>query len=415
MKILTAYEIKQFLDLHVIGQDNVKQSLSVLLSNKTSNLELYRTTHYATLLLIGPAGVGKTVLLKTAAQYINAPLSRMSALSLLSGALINQQFHQSNCKLIAQELIERLIEFVISQKEKYWKQKYASNALQLSKDKVIEIISKLLAEDIEKIRKGLNKQRYDHIIIPIGSYYKDKIGSNLHMSVPEAIQFMKEHELEKALSMHDFSQEAIQEVQNNGILVIDDIDKLAINPFTNNTAMQNKQLEICQRQLTELLSGMEIQTKYGSVNSRGLMFVCMGHFNDTQISHLLPELQSKLLNISYCQSLTRDDMLLILTSIDNNLLTQYINMLKKMQLDVQLEFSAMEILCECAYRQNQTETNLGIIRLYSLIDKLFEPFFCHTHQYKTSLNNKTIYITAEYIDRLFNSKEEVMDYSRYIL
>lgn len=411
MKHFTAYELKQFLDIHVVGQDHVKQSISVLLSNKAMNNELYNTIHYSTLLLIGPAGVGKTILLKKAAEYIDAPLTRISALSLLS-----QHAQISNYTNI---IIEQLIDHTIKHKTLLCQQKYSTNALQLAKDKVIDILSKLLNEDRAKIRKNFNKQKYNQTIIPISSHYhyQDQLTNNTHMPVTAAIQFIQEKELEIMLSMHDFSHEAIHEVQLTGIVIIDDIDKLAVNPFTSNTSAQTKQLEICQRQLTELLSGIEIHTKYGTINSRGLVFVCMGHFNDTQISHLLPELQSKLLNISYCQSLTKDDMLLILTSIENNLLSQYIKMLKTLQLDINLDFDAIEALCDCAYNHNQTETNLGIIRLYSLIDKLFEPFFLHTQTYKNhaTSHSQSINITKEYILELFTNPEETYDYSRYIL
>lgn len=407
MKSFIANDIKQFLDAHVIGQDHIKQTLSVLLANKYTNPELYKTTHYATMLLIGPAGIGKTTIIKSVAKFLHAPLVRLSALSIIN----------TNYQEIFKQLMTNLIELVIAHREAYWREKYAANAIQLAQDKVIEIIAKILGEDIYKVRKGLNKQRYNHMIIPIGSYYKDKVGNNIHLPVSEAIKFIQENELEKVLSMHDFSHEVIQEVENTGIIAIDDIDKLASNPFSSHNIREMKQLEICQRVFTELLTGMSITTKYGQINTRGILFICMGHFNDTQVSHLLPELQAKLLNMSFCQSLTRDDMMLILTSIEGNLLQQYIGMLKKINIDVKMDFKAISAICECAYKLNQTETNLGIIRLYALIDKLFEPFFCYridiaqSQPYKT----KTMEITSEYIHQLFAEQEELCDYSRYIL
>lgn len=401
MKHFTANELIQFLNKHIIGQESAKQTLSVLLSNKYNKPDLYRQMNHSTMLLIGPAGIGKASLVKAAAKFLQTPIARISSLSLLDTHTLE----------VFERLITELIEGVISHKKAYWKNKYANNALQLSKDKIIEIISHITNDSIEKIRRGFNKNKYDSMIIPIGIYYKSKIGSNTHVTVSDAIMILQEQELEKMISLHDFAYEAINEAQSTGIIIIDDLDKLAINPFNTHNISYSRQLEICQKYITEFITGMTLSTKYGTINTRHLLCICMGYFNETHVTHLRPELQTHLMNIAYCHDLTSEDMLLILTTLDDTILHKYLEILQDKNIHITFDTDAMSALCDCAYKQNHTSTNLGIMRLYSLLDKLFEPFFC----YDAPAKPRYVTITTEEILAKFSTYEEIFDSSRYIL
>ncbi len=401
MKSFTANDIIHFLNKQIIGQEQAKQSLSVLISNKYNKPALYKQMNHSTMLLVGPAGIGKASLVKAAAKFLQSPIVRISALSLINAHIMD----------VFKNLVTELIEAVIDNKRSYWKEKYTSNAMELSKDKIIEIIAQMTNESADKIRKKFNKNKYNNLMIPIGIYYKSKLGSNTHVPVRDAITILQEHELEKMLSLHDFAHEAISEAQNTGIVIIDDLDKLAINPFNNHNISYSRQLEICQKHITEFITGIIISTKYGNLNTRHLLCICMGYFNETHVTHLRPELQTHLMNISYCHELTSEDMLLILTTLDETILHKYLEILKAKNIDVSLDIEALSALCDCAYKQNHTSTNLGIMRLYSLLDKLFEPFFC----YETPSKPKQLIISSAEILNKFSEQEEFFDSSRYIL
>lgn len=408
MSIQAVAQVIEYLNDYIIGQDYAKKSIATLLCNHyNSQLLEYSDKITKTLLLQGPPGTGKTLLMRTASRFFQAPYVHISALSLLNS------IQTGNVNTFLEQVMNKLIEVVIRNRTRHWKKKYLPNAKTLAQEKATEIIAQLLNMDISECRAKFEEHEYDDMIIPIQTYSSDNDKSNgilIHLPVLEAVNFMTEKELLRLLAVHDFKHEALEYAQKNSVLVFDNIDKLCIHHINDNNG-NGKELEFAQHVLVQLLDGMSILTKYGPINTHEMILMLTGSFINTTPDHLIPELHARINRVINVESLDKYDLVRILTESHESILQQYLQLGQISNLDLEISHEGIEFLCESAYELNETVQNLGIRRVYAMLDAILQPIF-QTND--VSIKTK-ITIDKPYIQMFFEKPQKKNDTYKYIL
>lgn len=400
---LTARQLIKELDLHVLSQEEAKACLANLVCNRLRMPDSSKIAKNA--LLYGPNGVGKTLLIKTTADYLQLPFLHLSALSL---------FEDPVSKSIP-NMMNKLINIVIKQRQEYWKEKYFPTAYELAVDKIAELILNRSthqdpSQTLSMIKQKLKDNAYENtdVKVPIASNELDMM---LHVPVDEALNLMTEKELGNLLNAHDFAYEALHEAEKCSIIALDDIDKICINPINNANMDYVQKLEVAQRRLIKLLEGTTVLTDYGSMDTHSIMFICCGTFSGSNINNLIPELQAHLSARACVYSLNKYDFLLILQVLDNGVLQEYQKLARLNGFDVVFVGQSLDLLAEYAFQLNSTEQNLGIRRLHLMLEFLFKTLLINADHYI----GQTVEIDENLIRNLFHKQEIKIDYKKYIL
>ncbi len=387
-------EIVSELDRYVIGQADAKKAVAIALRNRWRRQELPDDLREEVLpkniLMVGPTGVGKTEISRRLSKLSEAPFIKVEATKFTEVGYVGKDVEQ-----IIRDLIEISIALV---KEKKRKEVEAKSQLS-SEERVLDTLVGKSATPAtrESFRKRLRAGDLDDTVIEIavqdnpstpsfeipgmqggvgmvnigdifgkGSAGKKK---NKKMSVKESYEYIIQEESDKLIDQDQIIKEAKFSVENNGIVFLDEIDKVSARSERSGTDVSR---EGVQRDLLPLIEGTTVNTKHGPIKTDHILFIASGAFQLAKPSDLLPELQGRLPIRVELQPLTKQDFVRILKEPDNSLIKQYVALMKTENVELQFTDDGIEELAEISSQINSTIENIGARRLHTILEKVLE-------------------------------------------
>ena len=387
-------EIVSELDRYVIGQKDAKKAVAIALRNRWRRQELPPELKEEVLpkniLMVGPTGVGKTEISRRLSKLAEAPFIKVEATKFTEVGYVGKDVEQ-----IIRDLIEIAIALI---KDKKRKEVEAKSQL-ASEERVLDALvgNNATPATRESFRKRLRAGDLDNTIIEIsvqenpsmpsfeipgmqGGVGMISIGDILgkgmgakkkkkKMTVKESYEYFIQEESDKLIDQDQIIKEAKFSVENNGIVFLDEIDKVSARSERSGTDVSR---EGVQRDLLPLIEGTTVNTKHGPIKTDHILFIASGAFQLAKPSDLLPELQGRLPIRVELQPLTKEDFIKILKEPDNSFIKQYVGLIKTENVELQFTDDGIETLADISTHINSTIENIGARRLHTIIEKVLE-------------------------------------------
>ncbi|TPW22885.1 HslU--HslV peptidase ATPase subunit [Marinobacter nauticus] len=443
MSAMTPREIVHELNKHIVGQEEAKRAVAIALRNRWRRMQLDSSLRDEitpkNILMIGPTGVGKTEIARRLAKLADAPFLKVEATKFTEVGYVGRDVES-----IIRDLADMAVKMLREQEMK----RHEHRALDAAEDRILDALlppPRDFNEDSQRtnadsstrqlFRKRLREGELDdkeieidlrssgagvEIMAPPGmeemTSQLQSMFSNLSsdkrktrkMKVADAMKRVKDEEAAKLVNEEEIKQKAIQAVEQNGIVFIDEIDKVAKR--SENTSSDVSR-EGVQRDLLPLIEGSTVSTKYGSIRTDHILFIASGAFHLSKPSDLIPELQGRLPIRVELQALTPDDFKRILTEPDASLVQQYEALMGTEGVKLTFADDAIARIAEVAYKVNETTENIGARRLHTVLERLLESLSYDAGDQVTD----TFEVTADYVDEKLGELSEDEDLSRYIL
>jgi ATP-dependent HslUV protease ATP-binding subunit HslU len=463
---MTPREIVQELDKYIVGQDSAKKAVAIALRNryrrKMLSEDLRDEVYPKNIIMIGSTGVGKTEIARRLARLVKAPFIKVEASKFTEVGYVGRDVDS-----MVRDLVETSIRMVKS--DKY--EEVEDKAKQLAEERIVDTILPLprrknraaknpfefllggASEQSENddsfdarvyeveqkrqiIRQKLSRMELEQEIIEIeveesnpsfmevfsgsgveemGINLQDMFGSLIpkkrkkrRVTVEEAKKILTHEEAQRLMDMDEVYREAIKRAEQDGIIFLDEIDKIAGKDTSYGPDVSR---EGVQRDILPIVEGSTVVTKYGPVKTDHMLFIAAGAFHVSKPSDLIPELQGRFPIRVELESLTREDLRRIFTEPHNSLVKQYVALLETEKVHISFTEEAIDYIADMAYEVNTKTENIGARRLYTVMEKVLEDLLFDAPEHA----EETIEINKAYVAERLKKIVEDEDLSRYIL
>jgi ATP-dependent HslUV protease ATP-binding subunit HslU len=439
---MTPQEIVHELDRHIIGQDDAKRAVAIALRNRWRRQQVAEPLRQEitpkNILMIGPTGVGKTEIARRLARLADAPFIKIEATKFTEVGYVGRD---------VDTIIRDLVETAIKDMRNQATRRVRRQAEDMAEERVLDVLLPPLAGDFgapaietenptrQKFRKKLREGDFDdkeievevaaaqahmEILAPPGM---EDLTSQIQgmfqnfgatkkrmrkLKVSDAMRLLTDEEAGKLVNDEELKLQAVNSVEQNGIVFLDEIDKIAGRQETSGADVSRQGV---QRDLLPLVEGTTVTTKYGMIKTDHILFIASGAFHLSKPSDLIPELQGRFPIRVELKSLSVSDFEQILTNTHASLVKQYEALLATE--DVKLVFGADAIkrLAEIAWQVNEKTENIGARRLYTVMEKLLEEISFNAARQ----SGQTVAIDGAYVDARLKELAQSEDLARYVL
>jgi ATP-dependent HslUV protease ATP-binding subunit HslU len=442
MSEMTPREIVQELDKHIIGQDAAKRAVAIALRNRWRRMQIHEELRNEitpkNILMIGPTGVGKTEIARRLAHLAKAPFVKVEATKFTEVGYVGRE-------------VDSIIRDLVDMSIKSTREQEMQKVRHLAEDAVEErILDALLppphnsfgepepdqdSSTRQKFRVKLREGQLDDKEIEIDVTVKpvgieimappgmEEMTSQLQgmfqnmssekkktrkMTIAQAKKLLLDEEASKLVKDDEIKAKALENAEQNGIVFIDEIDKVAKRTETGGADVSR---EGVQRDLLPLVEGCTVTTKYGMVKTDHILFIASGAFHMSKPSDLIPELQGRLPIRVELTALNADDFKRILTEPDASLTTQYSALMKTEGVNLEFADDGVERVAEVAFDVNERAENIGARRLHTVVERLLEEISFDA----PDKAGQTLVVDREYVDNSLGELVQDEDLSRYIL
>ena len=433
---LSPKQIVAELDKYIIGQDGAKKAVAIALRNRyrRSQLSLEEMEEITpkNIIMKGPTGVGKTEIARRLAKLVGAPFVKVEATKYTEVGYVGRDVES-----MIRDLVECSVRLV--KQERF--NKVTEKAGAVVDTKLVKILAEVrrldkgeTPQDIfeKNILEGLKKGYYDNEVIEvdivdnpkpmelvpggaeisIGSIFGDmmpKKKKKRKLSVKEARKILLQEEADKLIDNDSVNEEAIRRAENEGIIFIDEIDKIAAKG--NKGGGQDVSREGVQRDILPIVEGSTVMTKYGAIKTDYILFIAAGAFHVSKVSDLIPELQGRFPILVELNSLSKEDFIKILTTPQNAITLQYATLLKVDGVELKFTDGAIEEIAKIAEDMNATREDIGARRLHTVMENLIEEISYEACGDK----QQEIIIDSKYVADKLGVDTKIKDLKKFIL